>query len=468
MIQDKNHTSQEVSEVVSRPSSRITIYLLGFFIPLYSLSVNIFVQWSWYKILPFVLIVLIVLQKKRGRPLKDVFELAVILTSYLFIITFVNYLLNIETGNFHYAIESGQYYLRTYGHMIVQFVIISASLLQLFLFAYFIKAKNDVDTFVRGFIDGNIANVMVGFVQYGMYKLNIFEGWLTVYSGYSLTGEYFRMSGLGGEPRHFGALVSLALLIIFANNLSFKPIALKNNILKSGILTLGLLLSLSTSAWLGFASGLLIMVMFSGLNRIKRLKGVLVLTLCFFVLLMSSVYFRQTIEERLFSRIKSLNHILYLAPKDGLAVYLIKENPWRLLVGMGAGGSDFYVMKPDFLDTVPEEILQAGIIRSVHEGDVSNSVTPSSFFIKYVTEYGIIGVILMLLLVITVIRKVKTTRYRRFMILISVAVLAASVPSSMILVYVYFTFLSVLYGFYYHQRTVTDVSHILGKTNEKI
>jgi hypothetical protein len=467
MIQDKNHTSQEISEALPRPPNRITIYLLGFFIPLYSLSINIVVQWSWYKILPFVLIVLVVLQKKRGRPLKDVFELAVILISYLFIVTFVQYLLNIPE-RFSYAIWAGQNYLRTYGHMIVQFVIISASLLQLFLFAYFIKAKNDVDTFVRGFIAGNIANVMVGVVQYAIYKLNIFEGWLTVYSGFSLTGEYFRMSGLGGEPRHFGALVSLALLIIFANHLSYKPIALKNNILKSGILAIGLLLSLSTSAWLGFAFGLLIMVMFSGLNRIKRLKGVLALTLCFFVLLMSSVYFRQTIEERLFSRIKSLNHILYLAPKDGLAVYLIKENPWRLLVGMGAGGSDFYAIKPDFLDTVPEEILQAGIIRSVHEGDVSNSVTPSSFFIKFVAEYGIIGVILMLLLVMTVIRKVKTTPYSRFMILISIAVLAASVPSSMILVYVYFTFLSVLYGFYYHQRTVTDVNHMVGRTNEKI
>ena len=458
----KKYTSPESKEYAPKKSNRF-IYLLGFFIPLYSLSISFFVEWSWYKLLPFILIVIIFTKRRRKcPPRKGIFQWAVILVCYIFVITLVNYLLNIQSGRFQYAVEAGQYNIRTYCHMIVQFVMIAASISQLFLFSYLIKSKNDVNAFVKGFIDGNIISVMFGVIQYAAYRLNVSFEWLNVYS----TGEFFRMSGLGGEPRHFGVFISLALLILIANYLSNRPIMIKNPLVKGGILAGGLFFSLSTSAWLGFLGGILIICLFT--LELKRLGQIIAISFCLIALLAFNNNFKTLVHDRLLSRMESLNYFLYFAPKDGIALKLISNNLRVCLLGTGSGGSDFYTMNPTFLDSIPDVILRAGIIRVVHEGKVSNSLSPSSFFIKFWVEYGVVGIILLFLLVRAVLRRIKTTPYCQFVVLISAAVLIASVPSSMLLVYVYFSLLSVLYGFYYQQsnKRVVTSGKFLGRADE--
>jgi hypothetical protein len=459
----KKYTSPESKEYAQKESNRF-IYLLGFFIPLYSLSVNFFVQWSWYKLLPFILLVVIFIRRrKKFHPRKDIFQLATILICYMFIITLCNYFLNMESGRFQYAVEAGQYYLRTYGHMIVQFVMIVAALSQLFLFSYLIKTRKGVDVFVGGFIDGNVISIMVGITHYIACRMDIPLGWLRLYGA---GGGFMRMSGLGGEPRHFGAFLSLALLILITNHLSNRPIAIKNPLVKGGILAGGLFFSLSTSAWLGFLGGILIICLFT--LDLKRLGQIIAISFCLIALLAFNNNFKTLVHDRLLSRMESLNYFLYFAPKDGIALKLISNNLRVCLLGTGSGGSDFYTMNPTFLDSISDVILRAGIVRVVHEGKVSNSLSPSSFFIKFWAEYGVVGIILLFLLVRAVLRRIKTTPYCQFVVLISAAVLIASVPSSMLLVYVYFSLLSVLYGFYYQQssKRVVTSGKILRRVDE--
>lgn len=436
--------SQKKKGFVPKKSNRL-IYMLGFLIPLYSLSIRFFVEWSWYKLIPFIFLVIIVTKRRRKcPPRKDIFQLAAVLISYMLVITLYNYFLNIESGRFFYAIEAGQYYLRTYGHMIVQFVVIVAVLLQFFFSPYLIKSKKDVDAFVNGFIGGNIISVMAGVVQYTSYRL----------VGYS--SGIFRMSGLGGEPRHFGAFLLLAFFILLVNYLSKKPITIKNTWVKGGILAVGLFFSLSTSAYLGFLGGILIIYLFT--VNLKKSAKIIAIFLFIFALSIYSNNFKQIVNDRLFSRMESLNYLLYFAPKDGIALKLISDNLRVCLLGTGSGGSDFYVMNYSFLDSVPDVILRAGIIRSVYEGEVGNSLSPSSFFIKYWVEYGVIGIILLLMFVRLVIKKTRSIPlYNRFVLLISFAVLVASIPSSMLLVYVYFSLLSVFYGFSYHQSLMAGI-----------
>jgi len=441
--------SQKKKEFVLKKSNRL-IYMLGFLIPLYSLSIRFLVEWSWYKLIPFIFLVIIFVKRRRKCPLrKDIFQLVAFLIGYMFVTTLYTYLFNIESGRFFYAVEVGQYYLRTYGHMIVQFVVIVAALLQFFLSPYLIKSKKDVDAFVNGFIGGNIINVMFGVIQYAVYRLDMHYKWL------NLVGGSFLMSGLGGEPRHFGAFISLALLILIVNNLSNRPIMIKNTLVKGGILTGGLFFSLSTSAWLGFLGGISIISLLT--LDLKRVGQIIAISFCLIALLAFNNNFKTLVHERLFSRMESLNYLLYFAPKDGIALKLISNNAVVCLLGTGSGGSDFHVMNPTFLDSVPDVILRAGIIRSVCEGKVGNSLSPSSFFIKYWVEYGVIGIILLLMFVGFVIRKIRTTLYNRFVLLISVAVLVASIPSSMLFVYVYFSLLSVFYGFYYQQSSMAGI-----------
>jgi len=438
--------SQKKKGFVSKESNRL-IYMLGFLIPLYSLSIRFFVEWSWYKLIPFIFLVIIFTKRRRKcPPRKDIFQLATVLICYMFVITLCNYFSNMELGRFFYAVEAGQYYLRTYGHMIVQFVVIVAALLQFFLSPYLIRSKKDVDAFVNGFIGGNIFSVMFGVIQYAAYGLDMHYKWL------NLVGGSFRMSGLGGEPRHFGAFISLALLILIVNNLSNRPIMIKNTLVKGGILTGGLFFSLSTSAWLAFLGGISIISLLT--LDLKRVGQIIAISFCLIALLAFNNNFKTLVHERLFSRMESLNYLLYFVPKDGIALKLISNNAVVCLLGTGSGGSDFHVMNHTFLDSIPDVILRAGITKSVYEGRVSNSLSPSSFFIKYWVEYGVVGIILLLMFIGLVIRKIRTTLYNRFVLLISFAVLVASIPSSMLLVYVYFSLLSVFYGFYYQQSLI--------------
>lgn len=442
--------SQKKKEFILNKPNRL-IYMLGFLIPLYSLSIRFFVEWSWYKLIPFIFLVIIFTKRRRKcPPRKDIFQLAAVLISYMLVVTLYNYFLNIESGRFFYAVEAGQYYLRTYGYMIVQFVVIVAALLQFFFSPYLIKSKKDVNAFVNGFIGGNIISVIFGVIQYAAYRLNMPYEWLNI------VGGSFRMSGLSGEPRHFGAFISLALLILIANNLSNRPIMIKNTLVKGGILAGGLFFSLSTSAWLGFLVSILIISLFT-LN-LRRILCIIVISFALIALLIFSNNFNKIMHDRLFSRMESLNGLLYFVPKDGIALKLISDNLRVCLLGTGSGGSDFYVMNYSFLDNVPDVILRAGIIRSVYEGEVGDSLSPSSFFIKYWVEYGVIGIILLLMFVGLVIKKIRTIPlYNRFVLLTSVAVLVASIPSSMLFVYVYFSLLSILYGFYYQQSLMADI-----------
>ncbi len=441
--------SQKNKEFAPKPSNRIAIYVLGFFIPLYSLSIRLFVEWSWYKLLPFILIVIILVRRrKRCAPRKDIFQWAVILIYFMFAITVVNYLSNIQSGRFHYAIDIGQHYLRAYGHMAIQFVMIVACLLQLFLWPYLIKSKNDVDAFIRGFINGNIISVLFGIIQYAAHRLDISWGWLNICYVMSPVGKVFRMSGLGGEPKQFGAFLVLGLLIILTNYLSNKPIAIKKALIKTGILITGLLLSFSTSAWLGFTFACMAIIVLT-LNA-RRLTIVVGIVLCFAGLNFSEKI-KQAIDDRLLNRMQSFETFLSYAPKDALALYLAKDNLFIALLGTGAGGMHYHVMNTVFLEDVPYAIRRAGIISVVYKDEATVSMSPGSFVIKHLTEYGVIGVILWIIAVWNIVKRIRTTRYGRFAMLLSISVLVAAVPTSSMFVFSYFSLLTLLYGYYYNQ-----------------
>ena len=213
---------------------------------------------------------------------------------------------------------------------------------------------------------------------------------------------------------------------------------------------MGLFLSLSTSAWLGLigACGVLILSQRPARTLPIILGGVVVV----WVLLSTSDVFRDAIDEKLVSRIDSWNLFLYHVPKDALVIRLLSQDMGLLLWGAGAGGTDAYTMMPEFILATPEIILRAGIIKVVSLGQVQNSLTPSSFAVKFLGEFGVIGVLLMLRFVIQALRRTDGTPYGRVSHLIALAVLGACLPSSMLLVYTFFIFLGVFYGISCNQR----------------
>ncbi len=78
------------------------------------------------------------------------------------------------------------------------------------------------------------------------------------------------------------------------------------------------------------------------------------------LLLFSQIPFlRSVYQSRIANRLQSINEFLYYAPKDGLVVNLLVNNPKVFICGSGAGGTDYYVMRTVFLSTVNSLITRA-------------------------------------------------------------------------------------------------------------
>ena len=417
-----------------------SLYVIGLLVPLYSLSVRFFVEWSWFKILPLVFLGAIVLKRSViYRPKRDIFNVAVLLIFYMFVITFFSYIDNYTNGRFLYAIAHGQEPARTYGHMIIQFFVVVGLVVNFFLLTFLVKTQREVGLFINGFLVGNFVSVVFGCIQF-----------------VSGTGKYHvhgRMNGLGGEPRHFAAFLSLALIIILANYLSKNPLRIRGTRLMVPVFLMGLFLSFSTSAWLGFTVAIVALLILS--KRMKRAHKICaVIIILIFPVLLASETVQAALQLRLFERMKSLDYFLYFAPKDALVIKLLAEEWWILLFGAGAGGTDSYVIAPGFIGSVSETILKAGVMQQILHGNISVSPSPSSFAIKYIGEYGLVGVLVLLFFIKKILRKVANTPYARIITYISIAVLVASIPISIYMIYSYFIILAVFYAFaYHHTRT---------------
>ncbi len=428
------------------------LYLIGYFIPLYTFSVTVLVQWSWYKLLPIYLIFAVAFSSKDFfRHNKNSGKLVFFLIFYMLTVTGYSYINYLLTGLFEQAILSGQSSIRAYGHMIVQLIFMLAAISQIYYFRVIIKDDNDVDAIVNGYISGNILSATLGSsIQILLYKLNILPEFFNYVDS---AAGLFRISGFGGEPKQFASFALLALLILVANELTGSPININNARLKQTILLLVIVLSFSTSAWIGGAIGLSVtFIAVMSFRRIMKLVILFAVIICI-PFVSDSVY--EIINHRLLTRFASFETLLSFVPKDALVLYMLKSD-WSLtLFGAGAGGLHYQAIGSSLISSLPEKVQRAGIIHAVFEKKAETSFSASSFLLEFISQYGLIGIILLISMIAMTIKGLSGSKYYKFTVILSLAVLFSNSLSS-IYTYVYLSILGILCGNRYNNSFVSE------------
>lgn len=416
------------------------VYLFSFFLPLYSLSFDLLVQISWYKIFPIFLILIAFLQGWSLRINRPIFKVVACLFFYMVFVTYLNYFYFVYNGAFEYAVSIGQDSVRAYLHMIIQLVTIVLTLSPLFYFRAIVRNESAVDSFMNGYVDGNLFSGAVGIVMYLLFKMERI-GIESIY--YDYASGLFRLSGLGGEPKQFAAFALLAFFVIVVNRFTGRELNINFSRTKGLLLLVFIILSFSTSVWIGLIIGFVVVV---GSNvKVPRSWYIVVLTVSILVIALFYDSVGPLFKVRFIDRIHSLDSLFIFAPKDGLAYFWLKSEPFLAVFGSGAGGLHYRVMNSEFILGISSPFVRASIIQVVFNGTAATSMSPSSFIIKYIVEYGVVGYSLLLAIVLYVIKQVKGSRYRKFVSTLGLIVLF-SVTVSIMYTCVYIAILGVIYG----------------------
>ena len=150
-------------------------------------------------------------------------------------------------------------------------------------------------------------------------------------------------------------------------------------------------------------------------------------------------------KEKILDRVATLELLERGSMTDARGIELLRRNPAVMLMGAGSGGTTY----------------AAYSIRETSRGtplsvETDSSETPTSFWIRHVTEGGILGSILLLIFICAIVRyTAKNIPQQRILIIaFSFSVLAALGPTSGIAFTTFMVLLSSLYGYARHAEMI--------------
>ena len=194
------------------------LLISAFLMPFYSASFGILgFQLSVYKIMPIFLLLTFLLSKERLSP--KILAIAIYFSSVFIIF----YYLAVDSNLFQNIINLGRSEFSAYYGPIVQGIFFMMVLFQLWLLRK--KTRIDHIKILSYYVYGCIILAMIGYMQILFYILGLpwFDFWfLNDAMGRSIDGGlathaldqgFYRMSSLGGEPRHFSAILALSLML---------------------------------------------------------------------------------------------------------------------------------------------------------------------------------------------------------------------------------------------------------------
>ncbi len=415
------------------------VYLIGFLLPLYSLSLRIGIEISLYKVLPLI-IILISFLYLRNIIFNPVITKYCMMLFVLFIVTTsIHYYIIYDDGFMQDSVWGGLTDVQAYMHMPIQLLTIILLVSNLFMLRNLIYNEISLNKFINGFVDGNIFSVVMGVLLSILYYIGInFE----IYKIY-LVGGVVRLAGLGGEPRHFSSLLVVSVMIRVLNNRT-NLFIIKNQSLKSLILLAGLFISFSTSSWLGFLLMLLYFIISS--NHKKIIPNIAIAAV---LLLSINSVFSETIYDKLWGRISNgYSQFAYYAPKDALVIDLLKSNPINLFFGAGSGGADYYIMSTGVLANADEKIISTMIMQAALNNERQASLSASSFVIRYIGDFGIVGLFLLGMLIFRLGKMIKSTNARQFYVGTTYIMFLTGVVMSAISFYMFIILISAILGVY--------------------
>jgi len=380
------------------------LYWAAFLIPLQSVSFEWLTLFTWAKLI-FPISIIIFLLHPFYRSNEPSFipgkYLLVCFLLYVGVLTF-GWMVYDYTCGFRYE------FARTMGAGIAQSTFRYPIQLAHFFFIWgllltgiwFGHNSDDVVATIRGYIAGNLFNVITGLYQVAAYYLSLpwFRGgWIMrapqynpdVFQTYivQLGGIVVpRLSGLGGEPKYAGINFVLALFLVLCWQSFLQGLPrMKHWRRDTLLLILGIFMTFSVGAW--FAIILCFTYLFFASITTGRVKSFGVLGFGIVFISISLLLIGEATLTNLFE--------IYISPKinleegrGGLASYLdtslmyfFLENPFGLLVGNGAGGAEYA------LQSVDSWFLRGRF-----------SVAPAYTLTRLIGDVGIVGILMLIAL----------------------------------------------------------------------
>ena len=245
----------------------------AFLLPFFSISFGLFgFQFSFFKIIPFAVIVY---SLRSGKLSADAFYVAF----YFLLVFIVSYSYVLITGKYQDLMFFGRPWSRAvFGPAVQAIPFLCAIVLPFFIIN---TNQRGILRIVYSYILGCLALVIIGYIQLLIYALEFpwFKHWFLA-DAFGRNVDYglalramsqgvYRMSSLGGEPRHFGAFLTVAImLMIWMKNEGLDSVGMTKPKwwLILIILLSGIVLSYSSSAMLALVIGFAIYSFFNSIR----------------------------------------------------------------------------------------------------------------------------------------------------------------------------------------------------------
>jgi len=386
-------------------SKQRLLWLTGFLLPLSGLMLVLGVRLSWPQVLPFIL-ALVVFARHREKAVSQfpasgtlllLLALGVGLALWFFAFSedVTQTMLQLRAE----GLGIGQNELR-YPVQIVSFV---TPWIMLVASYALVETDDDLKAALNGFVIGNLVSIGVGLYQstaQGMGlpwfenpelaeavqgKLGLGEELRTFWVRGGL--GFARLHGLGGEPKHTAAFAVMAITLLASQAMFSTQRTTK--IWPLLLLFAGIILTMSTSSWIGLivaSVGLAIFSMSSrhSVSRYRTASRALtsVATLSVFFLgvfwISDAADLDNIIENRLLGRLQSATSVANFEPKDTEFLSYLAGHPETAFFGFGPGGASF-------------KLAPTG-----SEGPaLGGAVTPTYTLTRVLSEVGLVGLLLM-------------------------------------------------------------------------
>lgn len=417
------------------------LYLAGFLIPLRSIVFRFYVDFVWMLLVFPLSLAAIVVHKKQVR-WQDIEgrRWLVLYFAYAFYLTLIRAYLDYTSRAPRYlqAIAYGWGPGQSTYRYPVQFLSFMFAWGLLFTGFWFTRERRDVVALIKGYVNGNLFNALLGFYQLAAYRWYL--PWPTQLEmgaphgqdlgsaagraqlrGLDMPLAIHRLSGIGGEAKHAATSFVMAIVLLLCLEvLAGKDSPIRHGKAKLFVLIMALFLTSSTGGWLSMLCVGAYFLVTSLLRGRSQIVGYVLLGLLVLVVAAQLFGGFQTLQDmyevRLVNRLSGgLEGLSNYEPKDTAFIQYAFTHPLNMVLGHGTGGIDFWIMTSNYLE------------RWVSER--SSTVTPAYLPTRLLGDIGLVGLVFLGLLGWQWSKKLEEAglpAYRQFLIAGALALTFAS------------------------------------------
>lgn len=384
------------------------LHLAAFLMPFLGLNFALGTNFWWAMYIFPVSILAIKQTKRNGYNFKRIhaFKYLVMFFTYAFILTIVRAGLDYMSSEPRYlsVVALGWGPAQSTYRYPVQLISFVFTWGAIFTTLLMTKTEKNVNSIVNGFVNGCLVNVFISVYllaafSFGVPYPGIFLPEVTTLSGYAtkmalpgtgLPFTIYRLSGLGGEPKHLASSLVLAVMLIQSLQFFKSPgIYIKRANLKIVILIVAAILTFSTGGLIAIGISTAVLYGFNMYQQRQRIGAFIIVGLIFVIFggffgaipTIGSLF-----EARVSDRTEGgLDGLAKNEPKDAAFIEYIITNPLNAIIGHGTGGIDFWLIKSKYLERWTSQR--------------TSTVTPAYLPTRLLGDVGVIGIIILIILI---------------------------------------------------------------------